>query len=840
VSDEIQAVPADAAAPLAVNETLSGVTPGPVEGDAPTAAPAPASRPLPPVTVPVTHEAAPLAPAAPVAGPPLSLTLAHDPSNLQHPTPPAPRSAPSHDISALMNSAAANGQLSRAQLEEAAQLDVTTRLPPLTADASRPAVAAAPRTAPLAVEIEDNPDGPPPSPTASASEVAGMTPAEAPAAPEAAPGEEPAVPTSAAVPAVEESAVEAAPAPEAPIAPTPAAPETDKLVALARDDPNFTRYYAVRAHIGPIAFSPDMTQVAYITNASGQFNIWRQAVTGGWASQVTTFEDESARSLIWATENQLIAAADGAGNEQYDLFTIPATGGAPAYITSRPDAQYELSEEGLSPDGRTLAYSGNDRTPTDSDVLLRDLTTGKTRRALANGRFNVAINWSPDGRYIAVMDIRSNTDMRLWLLDTHDDSLIEVAPGQGERYIAPGPWLPDSSGLYVITDHGREYKGIGRYLLATGEMEWVVATNWDVEQIALSADGRRLLWTLNESGRSQLHLRDGDQASLRVSGLPIGVIEYMKLTPDGQRLALRINSSTAPAEVYILTLGAVGMLTSPHLRRLTFGMLGGLEPAELTAPDLVSYRSHDGRDIPAWLYRPRGAAEGKPAPLVIAIHGGPEAQERVEYRAFYQYLLSRGIGVLAPNIRGSTGYGKAYQKLIHRDWGGAELKDIQSTAEYARSLHWVDGARLGVFGGSFGGFATLSAVTRLPDYWAAGVDIVGPSNLLTFVRSVPPTWRRMMATWVGDPDEDADLLRERSPITYVEQIRAPLLVLQGANDPRVAKAESDQMVERLRALGRDVEYVVFPDEGHGFTKRVNTLRGYRLAASFFQKHLIAK
>ena len=177
-----------------------------------------------------------------------------------------------------------------------------------------------------------------------------------------------------------------------------------------------------------------------------------------------------------------------------------------------------------------------------------------------------------------------------------------------------------------------------------------------------------------------------------------------------------------------------------------------------------------------------------------SIHGGPEAQERVEYSAFYQYLLARGIGVLAPNIRGSTGYGVAYQKLIHRDWGGAELRDIEAAAQYLGALPWVSEQRIGVYGGSFGGFATLSAVTRLPDYWTAAVDIVGPSDLITFVRSVPPTWRRMMSVWVGDPETDAEFLRERSPITHVENVRAPLLVLQGANDPRVVKAESDQMV----------------------------------------------
>ena len=627
---------------------------------------------------------------------------------------------------------------------------------------------------------------------------------------------------------------------QAPVSQAPSASPTPSPEAHAdrARDAEFARYYAVRTHGGPIAFAPDMSQVAYIVNTSGQFNIWRQNISGGWPSQVTTFEDESARSLIWAPSGELIGAADHAGGEQYDLFSVPARGGVVRYLTDQPDAQYELSEEGLSPDGRYLVYSGNDRTPTDGDVLIRDMQTGETRCALANGHYNVAINWSPDSRYISVMDIRSNTDMRLWLLEAATGEAHEVLPHDDECYLAPGPWLPDSSGLYLITDRGSQFKGIARYMLADGAMEWVLTPEWDVEQVTLSADGRRLLWTLNESGRSQLHLRDNEQASLRVSGLPIGVIEYMKLSPDGQTLALRINSATAPAEVYILTLGAVGVVSTPHLRRLTFGMLGGLDLADLIAPELVRYRSFDGREIPAWLYRPHGASETQPAPLVLSIHGGPEAQERVEYRALYQFLLSRGIAVLAPNIRGSTGYGKAYQKLIHRDWGGGELKDIKAAAEYARSLSWVNPRRLGIYGGSFGGFATLSAVTRLPDYWAAAVDIVGPSNLLTFVRSVPPTWRRMMAAWVGDADEDADLLRERSPITYVEQMRAPLLVLQGANDPRVAKAESDQMVERLRTKGHDVEYVVFPDEGHGFTKRVNLLRAYSLTADFFERHLL--
>ncbi len=259
----------------------------------------------------------------------------------------------------------------------------------------------------------------------------------------------------------------------------------------------------------------------------------------------------------------------------------------------------------------------------------------------------------------------------------------------------------------------------------------------------------------------------------------------------------------------------------------------------MVEPELVRYPTFDGRQIPAFLYQPKDVAPGELVPVVLSIHGGPESQERpgYAYNGFYQYLLNRKIGVLATNIRGSTGYGKSYQRLIHRDWGGAELKDLEHAAMYLQSLSWVDPKRMGVFGGSFGGFATLSCVTRLPQYWAAAVDIVGPSNLITFVKAVPPFWKRFMKEWVGDPEEDADFLSERSPITYVDNVQASLLVIQGANDPRVVKAESDQMVELLRELGRTVEYMVFEDEGHGFTKTANRLKAFRASAEWFERHL---
>jgi dipeptidyl aminopeptidase/acylaminoacyl peptidase len=288
--------------------------------------------------------------------------------------------------------------------------------------------------------------------------------------------------------------------------------------------------------------------------------------------------------------------------------------------------------------------------------------------------------------------------------------------------------------------------------------------------------------------------------------------------------------ATRPTEVVAVDLdsGAVHFLTDstpPALRQVT-----------AVEPRLVRYPTHDGREIPAFLYRPIGDG---PFPVVLSIHGGPEAQERPMYMygGFYQYLLANGVGVLAPNVRGSTGYGSSYQRLIHHDWGGAELKDFDHAVRYLRTLDWVDPKRIAVFGASFGGFATLSCASRLPNLWAAAVSIVGPSNLVTFAKAVPPTWLRLMAKWVGDPETERDFLIERSPITYADDIVAPLFVIQGAHDPRVVKAESDQIVERLRARGVGVRYDVYDDEGHGFTKRANEIKALGDAAAFLIEHL---
>jgi dipeptidyl aminopeptidase/acylaminoacyl peptidase len=600
--------------------------------------------------------------------------------------------------------------------------------------------------------------------------------------------------------------------------------------------PTFAQYTAIRRYQSALALSPDGAEVANSVNTSGQYNLWRQPSDGGYPHQLTLSNDEAVRQIGWSPDGaSLLYTADRHGDEFTTVHAIPARGGRPQSFPSEPDVQYFIGDsDSWSPDGCFVAYAGNDREPTAQDIIVRDIRTGEERRPLAGDGLYFPAGWSPDGRHLLGIEFRSNTDQDVHLLDLERGESRLLTAHEGEVQHFPVGWASDGSGFYLVTDEGREFAGLVFHDLAHDERRWVQAPDWNVESAAVSADGRWLVWSVNEDGYSRLFAQDlaggSEPSPIR---LPHGVLDVMTLSRSGNRLAVLWERATAPEEVFTVD------LTTGEATQVTFSALGGLDEGELIEPHLIRYPTFDGREVPAFLYRPAGV-EG-PLPVVLSIHGGPEAQERPTYRytGLYQYLASRGIAVLAPNIRGSTGYGKSYQKLIHRDWGGDELKDLEAAAQWLRRQEWVDPRRIGVYGGSFGGFATLSCVTRLPEYWAAAVDLVGPANLVTFAKAVPPTWRRMMAQWVGDPETEADFLMERSPITYVDRIRAPLFVIQGANDPRVVKAESDQIVERLRERGVEVRYDVYEDEGHGFTKRENELKAMRDIATFLEERLLS-
>jgi dipeptidyl aminopeptidase/acylaminoacyl peptidase len=590
----------------------------------------------------------------------------------------------------------------------------------------------------------------------------------------------------------------------------------------------YDQFLAQRRYSGNITFSPDGTEVAYVTDTTGQFNIWRQSVNGGWPFQVTAFEAETVRQVEWAPSGHIYFLADKDGDEFNQVYRIPARGGVPEPITDKPGVQFIALS--LSQDGRHIYYAGNAIEPTQNHIFRHDMVSGEVHTLCGGPGFWGPGQESHDGRYLLVVVQMGNTVRHIYLCDLAATELKPLITGDVNA--VPGPWAADDSGFYFTDNSRGEFFSLCFYDLATGAVSVVEAPEWDVLPTDGDDAGRLLFWVVNEGGYSRPYTRNLETGEM----LPLpallgsGVIETFAISHDGSRVAVRVSAANMARDIFVHHFAA------GETARLTYSLVGGIDEADLVAPQLVEFPSFD-RLIPGFLYKPNGVAPGQRVPVVVSVHGGPEAQEQPWYSGFYQYLLDQGVGLLTPNIRGSTGYGKSYQKLIHRDWGGGDLQDLKACAEFLRSLDWVDPERIAIFGGSYGGFATLQAVTRLPEYWACGVDWCGPSNLVTMAKSVPPTWRPMMKGMLGDPDEDYAMLVERSPITYVENLRCPLLVVQGAKDPRVVQAESDQMVERLRERGITVAYLLFEDEGHGFLKRKNQRTSSMATVEFLVRHL---
>jgi dipeptidyl aminopeptidase/acylaminoacyl peptidase len=586
-----------------------------------------------------------------------------------------------------------------------------------------------------------------------------------------------------------------------------------------------------------LALSFDGTMAAYVSDATGQLNLWMQPTTGGPATQLTFFTDQSVRQVAWAPDgSQLAFTADTHGDGREQVYLVSVDGGHIARVSQADDRGHGLAVVSpFSPDGRYLLYYGGDRDPAVQDLIVHDLAGGPARRILGvEGRHTYAAGFSPDRRWVLAGTFGSNTDFQCHLADLASaQPYLELVTGHlPGSFCQPGPWDSEGTGFFVrtIADDG-DHVCLARLSLPDRTLSVVDDPGWDVEEdnFTGSADGMTVLWTVNQDGRSVLRARRNGTA-INLPSLPESVIRAPAISADGSTAALLLDAPARPTDVVIVRLSG-----DPSVRYLTDNR-PAVDVSGFTAePRLHYYPAEDGTPIPALLYRPQGPG---PHPVVMHIHGGPESQARPSYSALFQCLLTHGIAVLAPNIRGSSGYGLAWQRRIYLDWGGIDLLDLKAGAEYLKTLDWIDQHRMAVMGQSYGGFAALSCLTRLPDLWAAGISVRGPANIETLARSMPPSWASTVATMLGDPDKDAASMRERSPVTYAHQISAPLLVIQGANDRRTPQAEADQIVAAARANHAEVDYLLFDDEGHGFTIRDNETKANTTAIAFLTQHLL--
>ncbi len=588
--------------------------------------------------------------------------------------------------------------------------------------------------------------------------------------------------------------------------------------------------HTTRRYCGPsaLAFAPDGRTLAYVSDRSGTYCAWTIPVAGGQPALALAVEGGAVRSLCWPASGDLIAAVDRGGTERWQLYVTRSDERIePLAVSEGDDVQHLLSWNAASPDGRWLAISSNARDRADVDLVVIDTKTRAQRALLTGPSWHVAGGWSPDGRSLLVMRVNDNADQTLLCVDVRTGESREITAHDGDVQNVPAGWDRDGHAL-GMSDAGREHLALVA-LDGNGERTTIDGPEWDVELAVSSADGRVQVWSVNADGYSTLRWRrDGKTLSERALE---GACEDLIVSADGSLAAFVRQSPVEPSQIWILD-------TRTGDARALVATRTPIEPGELVQPELMRIAGTAG-PIPAFIYYPKGARG--PVPAVLYPHGGPEAQSRPAYNhvlGALQALVHRGIAVVVPNIHGSTGYGRSWQTAIHRDWGGIDLRDLRAVADWMAAEPGFDPKRLGVYGGSYGGFATLLCVTQIPERWRCAVDLFGVANLVTMIETNQPNWQRFLRRWIGDLETDRAKLAARSPITHLENVRCPMLVLQGANDPRVPKSESDQVVERLRAGGQRVEYVVFPDEGHGFTKRKNQDAAYEKIVDFLTTELL--
>ncbi|MFD7655568.1 S9 family peptidase [Actinosynnema sp. NPDC059797] len=593
--------------------------------------------------------------------------------------------------------------------------------------------------------------------------------------------------------------------------------------------------------------SPDGTLVAYLSDLGGRPQPWLAPLAGGPARRLDV--PGSVGRCAWRPDgSRLLVLTDLDGREDHRLAEVDPVTGAVTWLAAEEGVRCEIGTpygstgQPYSPDGALLAYASNARDRTAFDVLVRDLRTGAERIVLRGDDRYLPMAFSPDSRLLLVLRLHQQTEQDLFVVDLADDRVRRLTRFDGPTKCHPVAWLPDSSGVYACTTAGRDFLGLA-VLAPGGEPTWLDTPEHDVEGAALSPDGTRLAWAVNEDGWTRLRWAEvgggpGEPREPRhVTCLPPGsaVEEFgfggyaLRFTASGD-LLVQLGRPDAAADLFLVD------LPRGRARRLTD--CGARLPGPGVVPTVVRAGSADGLRVPCLLYRPPGASAGSPAPVVVTIHGGPEVQARPVFDPLVQELLSRGIGVLAPNARGSSGYGMRHQRLVYRDWGGGDLADWEAAIGLLDGVEWADAARLGVHGASYGGFAALTCLTRLPHRWRAGVAECGAFDLVSDVRSFPPTWRARAVDWVGDPDDPADAARlaARSPITHAHRLTAPVLVLHGENDTRVDPGQSARLHRRLRELGKPVELVLHPGVGHDLD-RAGLERTVDLIATWFEQRV---
>jgi len=605
--------------------------------------------------------------------------------------------------------------------------------------------------------------------------------------------------------------------------------------------------------IGRPTWSPDGKSIAYISNMSGRNNLWVVPAEGGFPTQLTV-SDQRQTAPTWSPDGKWIAyESDYDGDEQWDIFLVsPKTGKVVNLTQTREIAETAPT---WSPDGRYLAYEVKPKTSAAVEIDIYDMVMREVKHLTTNtpqDKRNSNPIWSKDGKYVVyTQEQAKGTDSNIFIADMATERSTLLTPHDGDQLFFANDISPtlmkDMTQLLISSNAGNGYENVALLDVSSkggpdrpylpGKIKWLTKDKWEIRGHEFSPDGNHITFSANVDGNEDIYLYDVVTGKSTALPIPKGVNEpvggHSAFSADGSRLLYYHNGPTAPGDLWVYH------LAGGKSQQITHSLVGGVRSEDMVEPYLVHYPSRDGKwTISAFLYVPFNMSRNGQNAAIVYIHGGPTSQTMNSFNRFVQFAVNQGYMVLAPNYRGSTGYGKEFQQANLFDMGGGDLQDVLAGVDWIKQTGHLDPKKIAVMGASYGGYLSMMAVTKAPDVWAAAVPIVPFVNWFTEIENEDPALRESDLATMGDLVKNKALYEDRSPINFIDQVKAPLLLLAGGHDPRCPKSETQQVVDAIKKRGGTVDYKVYENEGHGFARVENQIDAYKRVADFLLAHVV--